>query len=293
MAHASAFFVCVGNDSTALTQIKDEFGCRIEKTTEWRSEGLDDSLLSLNITHLYMHKGPGNDNRCLQSKLPEVCNVAHLMFNARVPRGDVVIRISPGIPVGKIPVPVLGLIVPKKERYGDDMRNELGIPKSAVVFGRFGGQDTFDITWVQRIVCKEATDPASSLYFIFANTKTFCEPGQRLIYLPNLLEADRSRFIRTTDAMLHARSDGETFGMAVAEFSVHNRPIFTTRSGASAHIDILGQRAILYTRESLQKQLKEFNRTDAALREWNAYAVYSPERIANDLAAILHSPSVT
>ena len=42
-------------------------------------------------------------------------------------------------------------------------------------------------------------------------------------------DAEKSRFLYACDAMIHARADGETFGMAVAEFSVHNRPVLTVR----------------------------------------------------------------
>ena len=43
--------------------------------------------------------------------------------------------------------------------------------------------------------------------------------------------SEKEAFYRTCDAMLHARRDGETFGLAVAEFSVRNKPVIT--KGAS------------------------------------------------------------
>jgi glycosyltransferase involved in cell wall biosynthesis len=56
------------------------------------------------------------------------------------------------------------------------------------------------------------------------NTHPFCEPRPNIIHLPASSDCDtKSRFIRSCDAMLHARYDGETFGLAVAEFSAHNR----------------------------------------------------------------------
>ena len=79
--------------------------------------------------------------------------------------------------------------------------------------------------------------------------------------------------------MLHARSGGETFGNSVAEFSAHNRPIFTSRSGGQAHVHILGARAQIYTCSSLEAQLLAFNRTDAKLHDWNAYALYYPKPV--------------
>ena len=48
--------------------------------------------------------------------------------------------------------------------------------------------------------------------------------------------------------MIHARSGGETFGLAVAEFAQANKPVITYGlSEERCHLDILGKRAILYT----------------------------------------------
>ena len=87
--------------------------------------------------------------------------------------------------------------------------------------------------------------------------------------------------------MIHARGQGETFGLAVAEFSVHNRPVFTTRAiifkdtdRARTHLNILGSKAIQYNSSSqLASLLKNFNRTQAAKGDWNAYRRYEPEPV--------------
>ena len=36
-------------------------------------------------------------------------------------------------------------------------------------------------------------------------------------------------FISSCDAMIHARQMGETFGAAVSEFSIKNKPVITCR----------------------------------------------------------------
>jgi CDP-glycerol glycerophosphotransferase (TagB/SpsB family) len=47
--------------------------------------------------------------------------------------------------------------------------------------------------------------------------------------------------------MLHARSGGETFGLAVSEFSMENKPVITYElSGERCHIELLGKRGIYY-----------------------------------------------
>jgi hypothetical protein len=57
----------------------------------------------------------------------------------------------------------------------------------------------------------------------------------------------KARFVETCDAMIHARSGGETFGLAVSEFATKNRPVLTYGlSGEAAHLDIMGEYAIRY-----------------------------------------------
>ena len=76
------------------------------------------------------------------------------------------------------------------------------------------------------------------------------------------------------------------FGMTATEFSTHNRQFFTTFSEDSAHIDILGKYANVYTCRWSRMQLKSFNRTDVAEREWNTYEKHAPEYIASEMANI-------
>jgi hypothetical protein len=65
----------------------------------------------------------------------------------------------------------------------------------------------------------------ADIYFLFMNTnEIMTENRPNIIYLPASLEDTyKSAFIRSCDAMLHARTSGESFGLAVAEFSAHNR----------------------------------------------------------------------
>ena len=46
--------------------------------------------------------------------------------------------------------------------------------------------------------------------------------------------------------MIHARQMGETFGAAVSEFSIKNKPVITCRGYDNAHLDILKDKAIIY-----------------------------------------------
>jgi hypothetical protein len=117
------------------------------------------------------------------------------------------------------------------------------------VFGRHGAADTFNIPFVRRAVLEHACKYPQD-HFVFLNTQPI--PGTRALtnvhYLPptNCPE-EKARFLATCDAMLHARWHGETFGLAVAEFAVLHKPVFTYGgSREKAHLDALGTEARIY-----------------------------------------------
>ena len=159
----------------------------------------------------------------------------------------------------------------------------LGIPQNATVFCRHGGTPTFNIPFVKAAVAQHAGDEPSA-WFLFMNTARFVKEHPRVRFLaPETDDAAKSRFIRSCDAMLHARREGETFGLAIAEFSAHNRPVITSsahddRGRARHHLDTLGKRGLYYdSKESLLRLLRTFDRTAARTGDWRAYTQYAPE----------------
>ena len=80
--------------------------------------------------------------------------------------------------------------------------------------------------------------------------------------------------------MVHARLIGETFGLAVAEFSTKNKPIITCHCGDIEHIKILGEKAIQYnSKEQLLDIFKNIKTIIKSRTDWNAYKLYSPEYV--------------
>ena len=79
----------------------------------------------------------------------------------------------------------------------------------------------------------------------------------------------------------HARERGETFGLAIAEFSSKNKPIITYYdSPERCHIDILGDKGLYYNDYfSLYNILINLNHSDIIGKEWNCYQNYTPERV--------------
>ena len=93
---------------------------------------------------------------------------------------------------------------------------------------------------------------------------------------------EKVKFINTTDAMLWARRDGETFGIAIGEFSTKNKPIIAMKIGDLAHYRILGDNAFWYNDEnSLCNILLNFNPEIEKNKDWNAYTEYTPENVMN------------
>lgn len=158
-----------------------------------------------------------------------------------------------------------------------NLRKELNIPSDAIVFGRYGGQDTFDIDFAKEAIA-EIVAKKQNVWFIFMNTPKWAN-HERILHLNGCsMLAYKSAFINTCDAMIHAQFLGETFGITIGEFSSHHKPIITFGGDQwhSAHLDILGDSAIRYHNKSeLLAILEQFKPTPAR----NLYTKYSPKLV--------------
>jgi hypothetical protein len=163
----------------------------------------------------------------------------------------------------------------------EDIRAQLGLPKDATVFGCYGGADSFDIGFAKKVVA-DVLDIRSDIYFIFMNINAFLT-HPRAIFLPSSSSLEfKVKFINSCDAMLHARKLGESFGLACAEFSIRNKPIFTySKSLQRHHLDVLGDKAFLYAGyQSLRKAILDFDRDHSASQTWDCYSErFSPNNI--------------
>lgn len=173
-------------------------------------------------------------------------SLIHVVFTTQEPHGTHYVSIGDDLNsrLGTS-VPVMPYIVDVADT-NETLRDELKIPADARVFGQYGGHGSFDIDFVRAAIeGLVQTDP--TIYFIFMNLPAFCNHKQ-VIFLPGSHDVVQKRkFINTCDAMIHARSRGETFGLAVAEFAVCGRPVLTyALSEEKEHIKRLGDTAILY-----------------------------------------------
>ena len=202
-----------------------------------------------NLDAMYYIKSGRNDGKTSNRK-----NLIHAVFQEYDPHGDKYAYISEwlanyieGIVLNKTDyVPfIVDLPLPT-----GDMRETLNIPKNALVIGRYGGPEQFDIPFVKTAIEKYLIKNPNS-YFVFVNTFKFHE-HPRIIYLNPIVDLqEKSNFINTCDAMIHARAMGESFGLAICEFLFHNKPVFAWYGGSDKHhVQILQNSGLLYNDES-------------------------------------------
>lgn len=174
--------------------------------------------------------------------------------------------------------------------HDKDMREELGIPTDAYVFGRHGGYETFDIPFVKDFI-KGFIDKRTDVYFLFMNTEKFIEHPRVIFLEPTADLIKKTEFINTCTAMLHARFKGETFGLAVAEFSLRNKPVITYAGSLDrAHEMILGKDAFYYRNpielNLIFHNLEQYFGKQNLSRDWNKYRDYSPEKVMDKFKKI-------
>jgi hypothetical protein len=198
----------------------------------------------------------------------------HSVFDNQ-PHGTVYATISPWMGT-RFNLPYVPHVVEVFET-NEDLRQYLDIPKDAVVFGRYGGLDSFDITFVhEEIVSFVESNP--NVYFLFMNTDRFAD-HPRIIHMEGTVyPPNKRKFINTCDAMIHARARGETFGIAVGEFAICGKPIITySESHEKAHLQELGQFALTYNdANTLRQRFEPVVR--GPLVSWG-YGQYTPENV--------------
>ena len=140
------------------------------------------------------------------------------------------------------------IVVPPTGPFSSSFRKRLNIPSEAIVFGGYGGSESFDISFVREDSIPKILGNSENIYFIFMNFKPFID-HPRVKFLPRaIINADKQEFVNACDAMIHARSLGESFGLACSEFSAQYKPIFSYRFSADrCHHQVLHDSIVLYS----------------------------------------------
>lgn len=258
------------------TRIVENFNKHFTVHATTGFEQVDKYLVEYGIDHIYIIKSGQKDTRL--SKVAKNC--VHCVFNCMQPHGEVYSSVSPYVRGnnGRYPVVPHMINIPTHHEH---MREHLGIPSSSIVFGNYAGKKQFDIPYVHEAVYNVARSNPN-IYFIYANVQKFCEPLPNIIHLPTIVTRyGKTRFINTCDAMLWGRRTGETFGLAIGEFSSLNKPVIATKNTRDqAHVGFLNDKAIWYeSKEELTQILTKYNREEAMKTNWNAYKDYTPEKV--------------
>ena len=127
----------------------------------------------------------------------------------------------------------------------------LNIPPDATVFGRYGGYEQMDISYIPNAIAK-ALNMAPDIYFLLMNTKYLGFEHPRVIYLEGTTDLEVKRaFMNSIDAFVLGRTDGESFGLAVCEALFCNKPVITNLECRDRHhIQVLGSKGFYYTSEN-------------------------------------------
>lgn len=258
-------------------QAYDKFKKRFDVFYYSSQDDIDQIVINNHVTHLFIIKSGGYDglysNHCV--------TINQCVFDISQPHGQVYTPIGETINqrYGKnYPVTPHIVTVPESS---DNLRSELSIPETAIVFGRYGGRESFDIRFVHDTI-RNILQTRDDIYFLFMNTQPFYQ-HKNIIYLPG--NADmmfKRQFINTCDALLHARERGETFGLTCGEFSICQKPVITYGlSIEREHLIILKDKAVVYnTPHEIDQILRTFTKDKYNVNE-NGYMFYTPENVMN------------
>lgn len=272
------------NHPDAIRKFNDRFDTVIDLPISSKVEStkinqhLNDAIEKVGASHFYLQKLGFNDGVC-----PTACKTCILCCTLLNPdehrHGDRYAFISPWLSKvcsgGK--TPVVPSIVYLPDIQGD-MREELGIPKNAIVFGRSGGEDTWNIPWTNKVI-EQMLIIRPDIYFLFQNTPNVPK-HDRIIHVPASADMTlKVKFINTCDAMLHSRFEGESFGVSCGEFSIRNKRVITYGQARERnHIETLRDKGIYFNSpEELYTILATFKPDHT--QDWNCYRDYEPEPV--------------
>jgi hypothetical protein len=270
LGHTPYVIYPADGDMTAYSKFKEEFWpCMTSYTSP---EHLEQVVKGLNTDVVYWIKAGFNDGRLI----PGVKNVVHSVFNINEPHSDKYAYVSRWLSDQNSNTPYVPHIVSMPESDGD-YREFLGIPSDALVFGRYGGYDQFDVEYLEQTI-KSVVYNNPNTYFLLMNTKpfTFTHPHVKYLGATTNLE-EKVGFMNTIDCFLHGRKEGESFGLAVCEALFCNKPVITNIECRDRHhIQLMGDKGFYYSSaDELTAMLSNFKRPIYNYR--NLVRKFSPE----------------
>ena len=277
------------NDSDAYKKFSDKF----ELFAYTDNEHLDRILLKEKCDIMYCIKYGKNDGVISNT----VKNVVHCVFDLSEPHGDVYAAVSSTLAKKyNYPLYVPHMVGLKPSITKENLRIELNIPKDAIVFGRHGGLDTFDLQFAREVIINTVLS-RKNIYFVFVNTPIFFKHPQ-IIFINKIVDINlKNKFINTCDAHIECNSLGHSFGISIGEFSVNNKKIIAYNPDGwmwnRAHIEILGDNALYYKDvNEFHNILMNFNPNDWIDKDNNFYKDYSPEKVMKIFKQVFIDPCI-
>jgi hypothetical protein len=192
--------------------------------------------------------------------------MVHAVFDAKDPHGDAYAAISPTL-ARKPGTGAVQYIVAQPPPGVDPagLRPALGIPPKGqapaddtVVWCRHGGYGSMSLQFARDALCellRRQRDVPTRPWFVLLNTEPLACGADvaaygRVRYRPATTSREEVfTFLATCDACLHARLDGESFGLAVAECTRAGLPVLTSGvrvNDGDHHLNALGELALTY-----------------------------------------------
>lgn len=143
----------------------------------------------------------------------------------------------------------------------DNLKKEFNISEDTFVLGRIGRPDNFHSIAID--TCKSLKDLKINFKYIIIGA---CEITKKKIIEYNLQEnvivinptSDDffiHKFYNTIDVFAHYRSDGETFGTAIAESMTYGKPVVSHYADSNAQVEVIGDSGFV-CKDSMEYLLK-------------------------------------
>jgi len=272
--------VCSENrDMDARPKFEKEFEI-IDHLKPWKHtrQFMDVTALEKGIESIYYIKSGYADPIYSET----IKSMMHVVFPYNEPHGDVYAYVSKWLSdyctKGVAPY-VPHMIDLMRFNHTDDYRSEWGISDNTMVIGSYGW-NSLDISWVRSTVAQVARNRLDVL-FVFMDMSNFSDAPNVKFLSGTHVEYEKVKFINSCDVFLHGKERGETFGLAVGEFSLKGKPVITPEHVVErAHFDALNGKEIRFTNEDqLYDMLMSIKHSDIKHTDWTAYTGYTPELV--------------
>jgi len=268
------------SDMAAKQKFVDRFGDRVLLYEDFQS--FSNTVADLySIDYAYIIKSGYVDGKTISGAK----NLIHAVFVGTELHGNVYVAVSSWLG-DKYGIGCLPHIVSLPTYVDADFRSQLGIPEEAKVFGRYGGYNQFDIPYLSDAIQDAAEKGA---YFLLMNTAPLRASHPNILYLSPETDLNiKAAFINTCDAMIHGRTEGETFGLAVAEFLHQNKPVIANWECRDRHhIELMGDYGMYYRNcDDLKSLLNGFEKRDYNVK--HLVDQFKPEVIMNKFKKLIY-----